>query len=947
MLGKRIFCFSFLPVVWRLMLLLVCLCTWLAAQTHGALVVFPRDALKEDAQETMGPSIRSIKKRSTNPANVVEVYSVKVDCTVTSRFAHTVMTSKALNKGNTSKAIVFEMDLPKTALISNFSMEIEGQVYVGEVKGKEKAKKEYEKAVSSGQTAGLVKVSGRKMEKFSVSVNIAGKSSVTFILTYEELLKRNLGQYEILTRVKPNQPVQEFQIVTNIYEPQGIAFVEATATFLTNDLLSLVEKTVTDTKAHVSFSPTLEQQRKCPGCEGTIIDGDFIIKYDVKREKSLGHVQIVNGHFVHFFAPPDLPRVPKNVVFVIDRSGSMSGRKIQQTRDAMAAILKDLSEEDHFALIMFDNKIITWKDSLTKASKQNVSKAIAYISKLKDNGSTNINDAVLTAVKMLMREREKKNLPERSTDMIILLTDGMPNSGESNLQKIQENVHSAIGGKMSMFCLGFGNDVSYSFLDLMSRQNKGLARRIFEGSDAALQLQGFYEEVSSPLLLDVDLHYPDNSVEALTKNHYSQLFNGSEIVVTGRVTDNNLDNFLVEVFARGPEEDFSVQGKASVVNFDVLYPEQDYIFGDFSERLWAYLTIQQLLENSDIGTQQEKDNATAKALEMALRYSFVTPLTSMVVTKPETEDGRDDLLIADKLTEDQRQKAERNVGSSAHAASSSGQSHGSSSRSSSPNRYKFRGSGSRGRSDVDGDPHFMIELPDRNDALCFNINDKPGTIFNLVRDPESGFVVNGQIIGKKKVSLDGKINTYFGRFGIIHQKLGVRLEVSTQNISVFHHGNKIQLLWSDSASIKETDFHLRLSKNSSLSVTLRHSVKFMIIRHTKVWKRRHDQQDFLGFYTIDSHHLSSSVHGLLGQFYHGVGFEITDMHSDELQEHMYATMFVKGQTLNVTRHWQMDFSRDLKNGENIPCWFVDNDGTGLIDGKASDYIVSGLSKTTF
>uniref|UniRef100_A0A8C4HQL4 Inter-alpha-trypsin inhibitor heavy chain H3 n=1 Tax=Dicentrarchus labrax TaxID=13489 RepID=A0A8C4HQL4_DICLA len=829
----------------------------------------------------------------------VEVYSVTVGCTVTSRFAHTVVTSKALNKANTSQEIFFEMELPKTAFITNFSMEIDGQVYVGEVKEKEKAKKEYEKAVSSGQTAGLVKASGRKMEKFSVSVNIAAKSSVTFILTYEELLQRKLGQYEILTRVTPKQRVQEFQIVADIYEPQGFAFVEATATFLTNDLLSLVEKTVTDTKAHVSFSPTLEQQRKCPGCEGTVIDGDFIIKYDVKRETNLGDVQIVNGYFVHFFAPPDLPRVPKNVVFVIDRSGSMSGRKIQQTRDALEAILKDLHEEDHFALILFDSSIFTWKDSLTKATEENVSEAIAYVRELRDRGATNINGAVLRAVRMLVEDRENDKLPERSVDMIILLTDGMPNNGESNLQTIQENVHSAVGGKMTMFCLGFGNDVDYSFLDVLCRQNKGLARRIFEGSDATLQLQGFYDEVSSPLLLDVDLRYPDNAVDHLTKNHYSQLFNGSEIVVSGRLINGDPDNFVVEVFAKGVN--------TLVFGITVSYPKQEYIFGNFSERLWAYLTIQQLLaKRFDHLNCQEKDTATAKALNMALRYTFVTPLTSMVVTKPETEDGPDSPLIADKLTE----------GSSASCST-----------------YEFNCNDAYA---VDGDPHFMIELPERDDALCFNVNDKPGTIFNLVRDPKSGFVVNGQIIGKKKVVQDANTNTYFGRLGIIHQKLGVRLEVSTQDISVFHDGKQFKLL---------VDFSL--TKNCCLTVTLRHSVKFMVIRHKKVWKRRREHQDYLGFYTLDSHHLSASVHGLLGQFYHGVEFEVTDLRPGELQKNLDATMYVKGQTLNVTRHWQKDFSSHVKDGENIPCWFVNNDGTGLIDGGASDYVVSELFNTAF
>ncbi|KAK5934427.1 hypothetical protein CgunFtcFv8_014827 [Champsocephalus gunnari] len=725
----------------------------------------------------------------------------------------------------------------------------------------------------------------------------------------------------------------------------------------------LVKKTVTDTKAHISFSPTLDQQRKCPGCEGTIIEGDFIIKYDVKRKKGLGEVQIVNGYFVHFFAPPDLPRVPKNVVFVIDRSGSMSGQKMSQTRDALVAILKDLHEEDHFALILFDNQIITWKNYLTKATQTNVTEAIAYVKKIRDNGSTDINGAVLRAVKMLEKERKDMNLPERSTDMIILLTDGMPNSGESRLSKIQENVRSAINGKMSMFCLGFGNDVVYSFLDVMSKQNKGVARRIYEGSDAAVQLQGFYEEVASPLLLEVDLRYPENAVDSLTTNHYSQLFNGSEIVVAGRLTDNDLDNFMVEVFAQGSEEDFQEQGKASEINLDLIYPEQEYIFGNFSERLWAYLTIQQLLEKSDIGTEQEKGTGTAKALDMSVQYSFVTPLTSMVVTKPDTEDGPDSPLIADKLTEDQRQKAEKHTGSPASriklqspitaksqagaSSSSSGSSgassssRGGSSRGSSSRGSSSRGSSSRGSS-ADGDPHFMIELPDRDEALCFNINDKPGTVFNLVRDPIPGFVVNGQIIGRKKIDPHGKINTYFGRFGIIHQKLGVRLEVSTQDISVFHEGKQVKLLWSETTSIKENNMDLRLTKNCSLTVTLKHSVRFEVIRHTKVWKERHDQQDYLGFYNLDSHHLSDSVHGLLGQFYHGVGFELTDLHPHKNKEKIDATMYVKGQILNVTRHWQKDFSRDVKNGKSIPCWFVNNDGAGLIDGEASDYVVSGL-----
>uniref|UniRef100_A0A7N6AIP1 Inter-alpha-trypsin inhibitor heavy chain H3 n=1 Tax=Anabas testudineus TaxID=64144 RepID=A0A7N6AIP1_ANATE len=838
-----------------------------------------------------------------------------VDSTVTSRFAHTVMTSKALNKANSSQEIFFEVELPKTAFITNFSMVIEGQVYVGEVKEKEKAKKQYEKAVSSGQTAGLVKASGRTMEKFSVSVNIAAKSNVTFILTYEELLQRKFGKYEIQTRVKPKLPVQDFHIVTNIYEPQGIAFVDAHANFLSNELLPLVEKTVTDKKAHISFSPTIEQQRKCPGCDATQIDGDFIIKYDVNRAETLGDIQIVNGYFVHFFAPPDLPRVPKNVVFVIDRSGSMSGRKMEQTREALLSILKELHEEDYFALIQFDSEIDSWKESLTKATKENVDEAMVFVNRISARGVTNINDAVLRGVNMLLTDRQQKRLHERSVDMIILLTDGMPNSGE-RARGLHSNVRSAIGGKMSLFCLGFGDYVDYSFLDVMSKENKGLARRIYEASDATLQLQGFYEEVSSPLLSEVDLRYPDNAVDFLTTNHFAQLFNGSEIVVAGRLKDEQLDNFMVEVFGQG------VRGRKDIFrdnpqDWNVMYPDDEYIFGDFTERLWAYLTIQQLLEKSKSGAPDEKANATAKALDMSLLYSFVTPLTSMVVTKPETEDGTDSPLIADKSPVLVWCLSKQFILFISVIGLSPA---------------------------VDGDPHFIIELPEKNDSLCFNINNRPGTIFNLVRDPKSGILVNGQVIGEKKISPNGEVKTYFWRFGIVHKTLGVRLEVSTKDISVFQDGKWVKLLWSDTASVKGPNVDLLVTKDRSLTVTLKDSVKFVILLH-KVWEKHPYHRDYLGFYTLDRHLLSNSVHGLLGQFYHGIEYEVTNLRPGAVPEKPDATMYVKGHELNVTRGWQRDFRRDVKNGENVPCWFIHYNGTGLIDGDATDYIVSGLFKT--
>uniref|UniRef100_A0A8C6YVE4 VIT domain-containing protein n=1 Tax=Nothoprocta perdicaria TaxID=30464 RepID=A0A8C6YVE4_NOTPE len=142
----------------------------------------------------------------------VKIYSMKIDSKITSRFARNVITSEAINRGNVHKEVFFDVELPKTAFITNFSMTIDGVTYPGNIKEKEVAKKQYEKAVSQGQTAGLVKASGRKTERFSVSVNIAAASKVIFELTYEELLKRHFGKYEMFIKVKPKQLVRNFEV---------------------------------------------------------------------------------------------------------------------------------------------------------------------------------------------------------------------------------------------------------------------------------------------------------------------------------------------------------------------------------------------------------------------------------------------------------------------------------------------------------------------------------------------------------------------------------------------------------------------------------------------------------------------------------------------------------------------------------------------------------------
>ncbi|NWX18305.1 ITIH3 inhibitor, partial [Aegotheles bennettii] len=864
--------------------------------------------------------------------NGIEIYNMKIDSKVTSRFAHNVITSRAVNRGNVHKEVFFDVELPKTAFITNFSMTIDGVTYPGTIKEKEAAKQQYEKAVSKGHTAGLVKASGRKTEKFTVSVNIAAASKVTFELTYEELLKRQFGKYEMFIKVKPKQLVKDFEIEVNIFEPQGITDLDAEGTFITNDLQNVIKKTFSDKKGHISFKPTLDQQRTCSNCSQSALDGDFTVRYDVKRTTP-DNLQIVNGYFVHFFAPTNLPKLPKNVIFVIDISGSMSGREIEQTREALLKILDDIKEDDFFNFILFGSEVRTWKETLIKATPENLDEARKFVRGIDTEGMTNLHGGIMRGINMLNAAHEGHLVPKRSASIIIMLTDGQPNVGVSNTQDIQTHVKKAIEGRYPLYNLGFGYGVDYNFLEKMALENKGLARRIYPDSDAALQLQGFYDEVSNPMLMDVELNYPENEISDLTKNSFKHFYDGSELVVAGRFIDNNQNSLTVDVRGEGANDALSYTTQQDAEQTAKAFQEQEYIFGDYIERLWAYLTIEQLLEERIAATGEEKENLTAEALDLSLKYKFVTPLTSMVVTKPEDYDNQEG--IADKPIEGIGIFTNflflRSQGFSNFFLYSAA-----------PQLSHLYTAQPTWYTSVDGDPHFIISVPQKEDAICFNINENPGAVLNLINDPVTGITVNGELIGDKRPNSDANIqNTYFGKLGIANKHLNLKLTVTPEKVTIQNGNEKTGFTWQDSVTLQQEGFTLIINRNKNLVVSMGSSASFVIVLH-QVWKKHPLHQDFLGLYTLESDKLSEQTHGLLGQFFRPIDFTILEIHPGSDPKKPDATMIVKNNELTVTRGWQKDFRKDPTHGVDIPCWFVHNNGAGLIDGVHTDYIVSSL-----
>ncbi|XP_075039876.1 inter-alpha-trypsin inhibitor heavy chain H3-like isoform X2 [Mixophyes fleayi] len=858
----------------------------------------------------------------------MDISSMHIESQVTSRFARTFITAVVKNLLNSSEEAIFHVELPKTAFITDFSMTVDNVTTVGSVKRKEEAKTQYQKAVSKGQSAGLVQSTGRKMENFQVSVNVGALSTVIFKLTYEELLKRQLGNYELYLKVKPKELVENFQINVDIIEPQGISFLKAVGTFISNELTGMVKVNLTENKAHIEFKPTVDQQRNCPNCLETLLDGDLIIKYDVKRDNSAGKVQIVNGYFVHYFAPASLKRMPKNVMFVIDRSGSMYGNKIKQTHEAFIKILEDVPTEDTFGIVLFDDKIDIWKRELVKATPSNIKMAKTFVSSLNARGGTDINKALIKAAEMLKAAANNSTLPAVRTSLIIFLSDGDPTSGITDHNQIIRNVKESLGGLATLYCLGFGNDVDYNLLEKLALENGGLARRIYEDSDSALQLQGFYNEVAYPMLLDINLQYLDNSVEALTQSSFRHYYQGSEIIVAGRIASANLVTLKAQVTGQGVDAPFSKKVRTRIQEKDEAAGEQSYIFGDFTERLWAYLTIEQLLTQQISVEGEEKHRITEKALNLSLKYNFVTPLTSMVVTPPE-EDDKNKQLVANKPREGDHKDSHlidhHPVGHDVldydeeyhydhhspvhHALPPSG------GRVLPTNRFPIFDLPRRAivpttpiattSSTTICDPFYvLIRGLHPTEKMCIEISKARNAVLNLFHDASTGITINSKLAPNE---------FSFVRFGLLHSRMRLKVDVTNHSIAVTHDADVQTYDWN--SSFEKIGF---LKKDGEkILVTTEDGATMTIFQSEEIF--------YLSLDIDNTKSSSNNTIGIIGQL----------LRDDKI--HFRSNHFVAGgQELHLSSFTDCDFSSYGDNPDGS-CLVV-RLGTNELDSGASNII---------
>ncbi len=332
-----------------------------------------------------------------------------------------------------------------------------------------------------------------------------------------------------------------------------------------------------------------------------------------------------DGFFALLFAPVlEIDEaVARDLVLVLDTSGSMEGEKIEQARDAAAYVLERLGEDDHFAVVSFSRSIRVFGDGLEDSDRANA--AIDYVDGLDAAGGTNIADALDTAFELLDGERPST---------VIFLTDGLPTVGVQHTDTILDLASGAAPDRAQLFAFGVGNDVDTVLLDALATRFVGTSHYVTPDERIDAEVGRLYERVSTPVLTDVEIEIDGGEVEALAPRAIAGLFAGQQALLTGRYAEPG----PMSVVVRGNSFD-----GPEVFEYSIDLPERETSEPAVAQ-LWAQRRVANLL--TEVRIEGPRDSLIEEIVELATRFGIVTPYTSYLAEEPELALASDDALTA-------------------------------------------------------------------------------------------------------------------------------------------------------------------------------------------------------------------------------------------------------------------------------------------------------------
>jgi len=562
------------------------------------------------------PLPRPIIGRRPIPAPIsYKIKELAVQARIKDQVARTQVTQSFVNTGSRQMEVSFIFPLPYDGAIDRLTFMVDGKEYEAKLLPAEEARRIYEGYVRRNQDPALLEWMGTGLFQTSIfPVPPGAERKVT--LKYSQLLRKDhqLTDYlfPLSTAKYTSAPVEKVSFDANIQSTSEIKSVYSPSHSLDITRPSKNQAIVKYTAQNQV--PTTDFRLFYDTAKGSI--GTSVISYRPNVQE--------DGYFLLLTSPEikaaSAKRPKKTAVFVVDRSGSMSGKKIEQAKEALKFVINNLREGDLFNVVAYDSSVESFHPELQSFDDETRNAAIGFVDGIYAGGSTNIDGALSTSLNFIQDDTRP--------NFIVFLTDGRPTAGETNESRIVEKIREYNKLRTRIVSFGVGYDVNSRLLDRLSHDNYGQSEFVRPDEDIEAHVSRLYSKISSPVLTNVAVDFEFDEVKVEDGSPVSRvyprdvrdLFEGEQLVIVGRYKKHGTAKITIEGTISQDTKTFDFPAQFIESSNDESYA--------FIEKLWAMRRIGEIIDEIDL--HGKNDELINELVALSTEHGILTPYTSFL-----------------------------------------------------------------------------------------------------------------------------------------------------------------------------------------------------------------------------------------------------------------------------------------------------------------------------
>ena len=570
-------------------------------------------------------------KPKTGDQSQIAIKSHDVRVVINNGFARTEVDQLFINTGDRELEAVYSFPLPQKASLSELSLWIDGQEVMGEVLEKQRAEQVYEEQKAKGNDTALAQK--KEYKTFDIKVYPVKTTEPTRVrLVYYQPLEidLNVGRYVY--------PLEEGGV-----DEERIGFWSIDSEVKESFSFDLTLKSAHPIKdIRIPGHPQAQVEEIASGPdeangnsylyrvkidypEGATLTKDIIFYYRLDdtvpaRVEFVAYKEAENpsGTFMLTITPgASLAPIAEGTdwVFILDRSGSMSGLKIDTLTDGVSRVINKMSPADRFRVVTFNDHAEDLTNGFVPATPEEVQNAISLVKNITAEKGTALHAGIDLGLKRMDSER---------TTAVVLVTDGVANIGP---QTHAEFVKLITSQDVRFFTFVMGNSANRPLLDRIARASGGFALDVSMSDDIYGRILQAKSKVFYEALHDVQVNFSGAKAIDLTPVHRKTLYLGQQLVLFGHYQKSGTVDINIEAKISGQHHEWTTQAE---------FPDEDTENPEI-ERLWALSAVEDI--KNEIDLRGESEQLRQKIVGIGEQYSIVTDYTSMVVLDEQEMEG--------------------------------------------------------------------------------------------------------------------------------------------------------------------------------------------------------------------------------------------------------------------------------------------------------------------